>query len=480
MKNILNHDICYERFFEEMTRIPHGSCHEQQYSDYLVQFAKDRGLRWKQYEIGNVIIYKEASDGYENHPPVILQAHMDMVCEKESWSEHDFLKDPLDIYLEDGWLKARGTTLGADDGTGVAYMLAILDDDSLAHPPLECVFTVMEEVGLDGAFAIKKEDLSASRLIGLDDGGGGKETYVSSAGGLTVTLNKAYPAVPITGSPFELTIDGLSGGHSGECISEEKGNAIKICARLLDRLQKDVPIQIGSMHGGSKDNALPRSCTATFWAPVQKDALEAIINDLFPQILAEQTATGSIPRLEIHPLTTTEAHALSAETSRAFTEMLLIMPDGFRHKNVSFPGFTSASENFAILNLEAGEVSMEISLRAMYDSHKELMRREIEIIAGLYGLDMKTSADYPGWPYREHSELREKLAPITKEFHGQELKPIAVHGGLECSIFSRLLDPVDIVTIGARGVDVHTPQERLDMESFAVTYQILIRLLREL
>lgn len=480
MKNILNHEIPYERFFEEMTRIPHGSYNEKQYSDYLVQFAKDRGLSYKQYEIGNVIIYKEASQGYENHPPVILQAHIDMVCEKESWSHHDFQNDPLDLYIEDGWLKARGTTLGADDGTGVAYILAVLDDKTMAHPPLQCVFTVMEEVGLNGAFAVQKEDLNATRFISLDDGGGGEETYVSSAGGMTINLSKAFSTVPVSGPFYELIIDGLSGGHSGEYISEEKGNSIKICARLLDQIQKEFPIQLVSIHGGFKGNTLPRSCSAVFSSKASEKNIKNITKELFEEILSEQDGTESIPTLEIHSYVLEASDALSKEDSRTFVEMLLILPDGFRHKNVSISGLTSASENLAILHFDKGKSAIEISLRAMLESHKEVMRREIEIISHLYGYDMITSSDYPGWPYLEHSELRDLLGHIVKEIHHKELKPIAIHGGLECSIFSRLLNPVDIITLGPRGIDVHTPQERLDMKSFATTYEIFTRLLREL
>ena len=184
MKQVLDWSKAHQRYFEEMTRIPHGSYHEKQYSDYLAEFARSHGLRYKQYDIGNVIIYKEASKGYEDHPAVVIQAHMDMVCEKTPESSHDFEKDPLKLYIEDGWLCADGTTLGADDGTGVSYMLAILEDNTLAHPALECVFTAMEEIGLDGALALEPEDIKGRRYINLDGGGGGVETVTTAAGGL--------------------------------------------------------------------------------------------------------------------------------------------------------------------------------------------------------------------------------------------------------------------------------------------------------
>lgn len=482
MKNILNHSVPYERFFEEMTRIPHGSFHEELYSAYLVDFAKTHDLPYKQYDIGNVIIYKAGSKGYENHEPVILQAHMDMVCEKESWSDHDFSKDPLELYIEDGWLKAKGTTLGADDGAGVAYILAVLEDDTLCHPPLECVFTVQEETGMGGAFEIRKEDLSARRFISLDDGGGGEETYISSAGGTTISMSRTYPLSPVSDPAFRLTVSGLAGGHSGEYISEERGNAVKYAFRLLDRLSAAFKIRLVSADGGSKGNALPRDCAVVFHAAASLEELQGAISGLCDDIKKEQDSTGSIPVFSLAPASEKIPlpSALSYGDTLELIRLVMVLPNGMRHKSMSIPGLTTASENMAILKLDNGFLRITATLRSMLDSHLDLMKRELEILSGLFGLSLQADAYYPGWPFMEHSPLRDLLSEIALEVNHRELKPLAVHGGLECGFFSKLLPGVDIVTLGPKGLDVHTPQERLSMESFRTTWEIFVRLLARL
>ncbi len=232
MKTILDHTKLHQKYFEEMTQIPHGSYHEEAISNYLVAFAKAQGLRYIQDDMFNVIIYKEASSGYEDHEPLVLQAHMDMVCEKNKDSVHDFEKDPLSLRIVDGWLMANHTTLGADDGCGVAYMLAILSDDTLKHPRLECIFTVQEEVGLCGALHLKKDQFDATRMINLDDESG-YATCTTSAGGMNVLLDKEIIRIQEKMDGYRLSIKGLAGGHSGAEIDKERGNANKLLVRIL-------------------------------------------------------------------------------------------------------------------------------------------------------------------------------------------------------------------------------------------------------
>ena len=291
----------YHRFFEEMTRIPHGSHHEKQYSDYLVNFAEKHHFRYKQYPIGNVIIYKEASAGYEDHPTVVLQSHMDMVWEKRPGTEHHFETDPLKLYIKDGWLYADGTTLGADDGTGVAYMLSVLDDPELKHPALECIFTVQEETGLDGAFALEPEDIKGRRYISLDDGGGGYLTTITSAGGMGWKGRIAVPEEPVpeTFTGYRLFVTGLTGGHSGECIDEEKGNAIKLAARTIKAIQMQGTCRIAGFTGGDKDNAIPRECTVLFAVDFQEEKVRKTVEEELKKIRQELKFSDAAVEIQV-------------------------------------------------------------------------------------------------------------------------------------------------------------------------------------
>ncbi len=478
MKQILDWSKPYHRFFEEMTRIPHGSYNEKEYSSYLVEFAKARGLRYKQYEIGNVIIYKEVSPGYEDHPTVVLQAHMDMVCEKVPESDHDFEKDPLDLYIEDGWLHARGTTLGADDGTGVAYILSVLDDEKMPHPPLECVFTVREEVGLDGAFAMDPDDLKGRRYISLDDGGGGVITTITSAGGMR--WNGTYPVHRklYDGEGYRLIIGGLQGGHSGECIDQEKGNAIKICARILKQLQKQGSLTLASFDGGSKDNAIPRDCEAVFTAVPDAETVSRRINEAADMIREElrysdNGLTAVVEKVRVDQI-------WEQEESSRFLDFLSLCPNGMRHKSMNLEGLTTASENLAVIRTQEEEVSVTISLRAANESFLDEMAGELKILSGLYQISYEETSRYPAWTYEETSHMREVMKEAVRHAMGKELELLAVHGGLECGVFKNKWPDMDMVTLGPVGVDVHSPDERLDLKSFDECYVLFKEFLKRL
>ena len=366
MKQVLDWSKAHQKYFEEMASIPHGSYFEKQYSDYLVDFARKQGLKYKQYDMGNVIIYKEASPGYEDHPAVVLQAHMDMVCEKTPESTHDFEKDPLELYIEDGWLGARGTTLGADDGTGVCYMLAILADHTLSHPALECVFTVLEEIGLDGALALEPGDLKGRRYINLDGGGGGIETVITAAGGLRWNGIQKVHWADADKPGYRLTIGGLDGGHSGGCIHMEKGNALKICARMLKEFRKEGTITLSAMDGGSKDNAIPRDCWAEFSTDIGEEKLRNIVSALGGQIKEELRYSDSGLTIVLEKAAVTQVW--SQEESDKLADFLFICPTGPRHKNVNIVDHTIASENLAVVKTEGQQVKVSVSMRSALEA----------------------------------------------------------------------------------------------------------------
>ena len=476
-KNVLNHNLPHHRHFEEMTRIPHGSYHEQAYSDYLVSFAVSHGLRCKQDEMGNVIIYKNGSKGYEDHAPVMLQGHIDMVWEKNKDCPHNFETDPLDLYIKDGYLWAKGTTLGADDGVGVAYMLSVLESTDIPHPPLECVFTVQEEVGLYGAFNIKKEDISAHRMVGLDDGGG-VSTCTTSAGGTDGKLRRSAPRSEKGGKGYHLRVGGLKGGHSGECIDQELGNAIKCCNRILMAVKDHSPVQISWLDGGLQDNAIPRECEAVFTTSLQEAQVREIVDAAASDLKTE--LAQSDPGLTVTLETADCESVMTEEDSSAILDLLYVFPHGFRHKSLQVEGLTITSENLAAVHLEDDDFTLIYSLRAVHDSAMDEMEKEIAILSEIFHCQMTCSPRYPSWAYREDSPLRRQLQKVFREMTGTELKLEAVHGGLECGVFSRFYDDMDIVTLGAIGLDVHSPNEHLDLASFDQTYELLLALLKEL
>lgn len=478
MKQVLDWSKAYQKYFEEMAGIPHGSYFEKQYSDYLVDFARNHGLKYKQYDIGNVIIYKDASEGYEDHPAVVLQAHMDMVCEKTPESSHDFEKDPLDLYIEDGWLHARGTTLGADDGTGVCYMLAVLADDSLPHPALECVFTAMEEIGLDGALVLEPDDLKGRRYINLDGGGGGVETVTTAAGGLrwNGVMEVHGNAAGKTG--YRLTVGGLEGGHSGGCIHLEKGNAIKLCARVLREFQKEGAITLSAIDGGSKDNAIPRDCWAEFVTDIEEEKLEKAVSVLGAALKEELRCSDSGLTVVLEKADV--AVTWSQEESDKMVELLFLCPTGMRHKNMNIKDHTVASENLAVVKTAGGKVKVSVSMRSAFESYIEEMEQELEILGRLYGLCQEAAGRYPAWGYQEKSPLREAMREAVKRCTGKELVEKAVHGGLECGVAKNKWPDMDIITMGPTAEAVHSPDERLNLKSFDDCYEVLCDLIKHL
>lgn len=475
--SILDPTKAHQKYFEELTQIPHGSYKEEGYSNYLVEFAKAHEFRYVQDDMWNVIIYKPGSAGYENHEPVILQAHMDMVCEKNKDVDFDFEKDALQLCIEDGWLKAKGTTLGADDGSGVAYMLAILDSSELAHPPLECVFTVQEEVGLFGAMNLKKEQFSAKRLINLDDGGE-ISTCTTSAGGVNVILKRKV-AMEKTALPvYELSITGLFGGHSGGEIHKEKGNANKLLARTLYHLHQLSVVCLADVEGGLKDNAIPREASAKFTSALGYDAILAEVKQMAKDIAKELEFSDAGFTMRVKE---SEASlVMSVEDSDAYIRCMRLLPDGMRHHSMSIEGLTTASMNAAVVTLHEDELEINCSVRGALESYIDDIAQEVELLGKIFGFQTHREARYPSWSYDATSFMRETLQSVFKEQYHKELELVAVHGGLECGVFKALDPDMDIVTMGPIMEDIHTPKERMNLASFDRTFDLLTAYLKQL
>lgn len=475
--SVLDHTKAHQRYFEEMTTIPHGSFQEQAYSDYLVAFAKAHQLAYVQDEMNNVILYKEGSKGYEDHEIVILQAHMDMVCEKNKDVTFDFAKDALKLKIEDGWLMAEGTTLGADDGSGVAYMLAILEDDTLPHPPLECVFTVQEEVGLFGALGLDAHNIHGKRLINLDDGGE-TCTCTTSAGGVNVIARRQLALEETQTPAYELSVTGLFGGHSGGEINKERGNANKLLARVLYALHQQTKIQLCKVEGGMKDNAIPREAFATFVCDAQIELLEEIVTTVAKQMKKELEFSDANVTITLQPGKTSQV--MSEGDSIAYISLMRLLPDGMRHHSMSMEGLTTASMNAAVVTQDQQELMINCSVRGALESYIDEIAEEIELLASTFGFTTHREARYPAWSYDAKSDMRETLQSVFQERYGTELELLAVHGGLECGVFKAMDEDMDIVTMGPIMEDIHTPKERMDLASFDRTYELLTAFLAKL
>lgn len=475
--NVLNHKLLHQKYFEELSRIPRASFKEKKCADYLVNFAQEHQLDYIRDEIDNVIIYKPASPGYENHPPVLLQGHTDMVCEKVAGCTHNFDSEPIDLYIENGILKAHGTTLGADNGVGCAYMLAVLALE-LPHPPLECVFTVREEVGLLGALSLKAEYFHATRCINLDFGGGGVGTCVTSAGGELIQLKKTVMNSPCSDNTYRLVVSGLKGGHSGTCIHLECGNAIKVCGRILKRISTRGTLRIAMLNGGTGNNAIPRTCEAVFTSRMAETELRNIFKSIQTDIYHELKSHE--PDLEITLEQTVVTSALTEKLSTDILDFLSLLPTGMRHKSLQFENLPIASENLASVCLNEEQIEFHYSLRANQMSFMEMMETELCILSERFHVDIRVYNQYPSWEYKENSKLREILCSVFRLHHGTDMSIMAIHGGLECGIFKHLLPELDIITLGAATANVHTPDEQLDLNSFDFSFQILTEVLKQL
>lgn len=472
----LNKKHCY--YFNEICKIPHGSLNEKALSDYVVDFAKKRGFDVKQDDMFNVVVKKKASKGYEEFAPIMLQAHLDMVCEKNEGVEFDFTKDAIQTYVDDqGWLHAKGTTLGADDGMGVAYMLAILDDDSLKHPDLECVFTVQEEIGLIGALHLDPSWICSKRMISLD-GGGEVCTAVSSAGGCMAIATLPVKRTTTDFSSYQLVVDGLSGGHSGGEIAKEKGNANKLVARVLKELSASgVSYNLVSVNGGEKDNAICRKSIAVF---TTNKSLEELLSAIKPTVDAiYETFAQSDSGVHIE-LSETDDNSLAMDdaSTKRVVDYMYLCPNGFRSKSMVIDGLTLTSLNMGIVKTYDDHVMINSSIRSALDCAVDDLILTVTTLASYFDGTVEVEARYPGWNYSEDNQLRARFKEVFAHLYdGKELTLRAGHGGTECSVFKKMDPAMDIVSCGPIASGAHTPEEKLNLESFDRAFTLLTTLI---
>lgn len=475
---VLDTNLMINKYFEDIAKIPHGSYHEEKIADYIEDIAMNYGLKYERDQMHNMIVFKDASKGYEKHETLMLQGHLDMVNEKNNDSDHDFENDSLDLYVEDGYLHARGTTLGADDGCGVCYMLAILTDNTLKHPPLECVFTVQEEVGLCGAMGIDTSSLNATRMIGLDSGHEG-ETCTTSSGGRDVVITKQIMGEDNQSSVYVLSVKGLLGGHSGSYIDKGRGNANKIVGRILyTLLQNGIDVRLIDITGGLKANAIPRECEAVFASENSYDDISAIVQECYRDIYKELEISDS--GLEII-LSQDECDVcICSKDSEAIITMMYLGLNGCIEKSQAIKDLTIASLNMAVIRTHDDYLTIHYSIRSPLESMRNELTNQLRTIAMLMNASVDVFNDYPGWDYDPNSKLRSQFKDFYYQYSQKELKETASHGGLETGIFKGKMKDLDIITMGPDMNDIHTPDERLNIASYVNTYQMLIQFLETL
>lgn len=464
-------------YFEELCAIPHGSRNTKKISDYLVSFAKAHGLRYIQDEANNVILFCDGTCGMEERPTVILQGHMDMVCEKDADCTLDMAVDGLDIAHDGERIFAKGTTLGGDDGIAVAYALALLADKSIPHPPLEVIITVDEEIGMLGASSIDISCLKGRTMINLDSEDEGVFT-VSCAGGATATIALPVERHTVYGPCIRLNVDGLRGGHSGAEIHKNRANANKVMGELMSRIQKIMPLCLTSLAGGTKDNAIPRSCQATMVAMgIHLERINAIAEELQAEIREKYDEPDAV--VQAFDVDALGGNSLSTKSTAKVIGLLCAAPNGIQAWSKDMEGLVQTSLNMGITKL--GErFSVTMSVRSCVNTEKQELLEQLKTLANFYEGSYSQTGEYPAWEYKKDSHLREVMVRVYTEMFGKEPQLLAIHAGLECGLLGEKLPGLDCVSIGPQMHDIHTSRETLEIASTERTWKFLLEVLKAL
>ena len=459
--------------FEDICKIPHGSGNESGVADYIESFVSRLGLECVRDTTGNVFVRKDACEGYENTPAVLLQGHMDMVCEKNAGVQHDFERDGLDLFIEGDLLGARGTSLGGDNGIAVAMMLALLETDS--HPALECLFTVEEETGLAGAKGFDCSQITAKRMINLDSE---EENTVTAgcAGGVRTEIEFDFNRVDLLTEreAVEIKISGLSGGHSGADINTGRASALVLLGRILQRAISEQKIWLVSVSGGGKDNAIARESEAVLLCENPK-ALVATVKDEESNMRKELCSLDSGFTVSVYTKTETSCFRLK-DTKKIIGFMSLVRTGVLKFSN-QIDGLVEYSRNLGIVKTNDGKVNLTLSSRSSLESQIDLSCRELDMIASAFGAQSRHYSRYPGWEYAPDSQLRDDYLDTYESLFGTRPEVVVIHAGLECGIISSKTQGLDIISIGPNMYDIHSPAERLSLSSCEKIWKVLVAFL---
>ena len=463
-------------FFEELCKIPHGSGNEEAVAKYIENFANERGLFVIRDKNNNVFIRKEATEGYENAPAYLLQGHTDMVCAKLTTSAHDFEKDALDLYMENGWLRARGTTLGGDDGIAVAFMLALLDGEIENHPTLECLFTVEEETGLGGAESFDYSVVTAHKMINLDSESEG-EVCAGCAGGVRSKIDFKPTLETSSGDVITLSIDGLFGGHSGVEINCGRANAIVLTSNILNEIAKEQELALISLVGGEKDNAIPRMCEAKF---VVEDSTKAVsvIEKLDEQVREGLCEADAGLKISVSVENDVENIETIAQ-SRELLDMISNLKVGVLAMSAHLEGLVEFSRNLGVIEVDGKNAYITYSSRSAKEEQIDLSIAQVNEQVEKIGANVRHTGRYPGWDFLPESDLRDTYIRKFKEIMGVDVKTVVIHAGLECGIIKSRIPEMDIISVGPNMRNIHTPDEALDLESCGRLFEVLKAVLSE-
>lgn len=471
-------------YFAEISKIPRASKKEKEISDWLVKFAKERKLKVIQDEHYNVIIKKKATEGYEDFSPLILQGHMDMVWEKNKDTEFDFSTQGIELVIDGDFLKANGTTLGADNGIAIAYALAILDSDDIKHPALEVVITTDEEDGMSGVANLDFDEFDGKTLINLDTEEYG-EVYVSSAGGTRTETKFIFETKKIGNeyTPISIEVKGLSGGHSGAEIHKNLGNSIKILSEVLYHLSKRYEMSLIHIDGGGKVNAIPREAVAEIAVKLDGDSIDELkkLAELaFENILKDFKVSDKSPILAIEKIEEKNL-GISLGDTLNIINFLHEVPNGVLEMSKHIEGLVETSINIGFISTEIVDGNVKIRIkslaRSMANDPLNKLVEEITDLTRKHDANIKIAASNPSWEYKEDSKIRELIAKSFKEITGNEPVIKAIHAGLECGVFTQNIKGADVVSIGPNIYGAHTPEERMDIKSVGETWEWLLKIL---
>jgi len=463
------------KFFEKISAIPRGSGNEKGISNYIKSYAENKGLWVYQDAAGNIIIRVPASKGYEKSAPVIIQGHMDMVCEKKPESSHDFLKDGISIIHDGDFVHADGTTLGGDDGIAVAMGLAVADSDDLAHPPVELVFTSDEEIGMTGARQLDFSLLKGRRVLNLDSEEEGS-ILAGCAGGLKAEIILPVEKKKNENDCYEITITGLKGGHSGADIHLQRASANKLMGRLLSGIE-DI-CAIVSIDGGKMDNAIPRTCSAVI-AAAKEDAVREAVEEYSRIFNAEFRTTEENIQIELKKTEKRDC-AFEKKSAENAVALLLLIPYGVLFMSSDIPNLVETSSNLGIVKTVNDEIAFVSAARSSVETRKELIAEQFKTLAMLTGGRLNIKGRYPAWEFKAKSPLRDTMLSVYEEMFGKKASVSTIHAGLECGIFAENIRGADMVSFGPDIFYIHTTEEKISVSSVERTWRYLLEVLKKL
>ncbi|MGH4052435.1 MAG: aminoacyl-histidine dipeptidase [Clostridium sp.] len=471
------------KYFKEINEIPRGSGNEKAISDWLVNFGKKYNLKFIQDKALNVIIKKPGTVGYENSPNIIIQGHMDMVCEKNIESKHDFLKDPIEFIVEGDFLRANRTTLGADDGIAVAMSLAVLASNDISHPPIELLVTTGEEVGMIGAQALDPNNLEGRILINIDSEEEGK-LLVSCAGGVRekIRLKITWQQADKNFISCNIKLRGLKGGHSGMEINKERGNANKLMGRFLMDLRSVIDFKMNFISGGAKNNAIPRDADATIlFRENDKDIVSQKLSQWNATFQNELNTIDPSIKLDIEVLENKVSRIFSDDTTTKALQILFLIPNGIKSMSMAIPGLVQSSTNIGVITTSDTDIEFDSAIRSSVKSLKKAICDETIVIAEMVGATIEFESDYPEWEYNTSSKIKPIFEKVYNNLFGASPEISAIHAGLECGLFSeKFKGDIDQISFGPNIYDVHTPGEHLSISSTDRMWDYLVAVLKEI